>query len=266
MKKTILTVFMLMCLVLTACSGASIEKAAFQAAVESAEAMNASIDEAISPAQELLDSSELALDESTRTDLQIAVSSLRERKKVIPEIPSKVDEILAETEKLTADTDFSEEQKNLQAAQKAFEDSVKQLAQITNPTGDFVVGRLSEIETVGDIQGVTEDNDPNGNLNKQGGYTSSTYFSSTHIEQSDVYGDTTIDKGTDGGGCIEVYATVEEAEARNTYLSAFDGMGALSSGSHVVFGTVVIRTSDRLTATQQNELTEQIKAKLIELR
>lgn len=61
------------------------------------------------------------------------------------------------------------------------------------------------------------------------------------------------------------YAPHQEAEKRNTYLSAFDG-GILDPGSHYVYGTVVIRTSRHLTASQQTALTEKIYNKLIELK
>ena len=70
-----------------------------------------------------------------------------------------------------------------------------------------------------------------------------------------------IDKGTDAGGQIEVYATPEDAVKRDTYLAAFDG-SAFSSGSHVVIGTCVVRTSNELKASQQNELTANIIAEL----
>ena len=83
-------------------------------------------------------------------------------------------------------------------------------------------------------------------------------FSAGAITASyDVYfphiGDTIIDKGTDGGGAIEVYANVEDAESRNEYLAGFDG-GVLASGSHIVVGTCVVRTSDELAASKQKEL------------
>jgi len=74
-----------------------------------------------------------------------------------------------------------------------------------------------------------------------------------------------IDKGTAAGGCIEVYNTVEDAEKRNAYLSAFDG-SALGVGSHNIVGTVVVRTSDGLTATQQKDLESEIINGLVELR
>ena len=35
-------------------------------------------------------------------------------------------------------------------------------------------------------------------------------------------GDSPVSKGTDGGGAIEVYGTLEDAEARCEYLHGFD--------------------------------------------
>lgn len=105
---------------------------------------------------------------------------------------------------------------------------------------------------------VTEDNDPNGNLNKAGGYTSTVYFESSNVNQAEVYGTDLIDRGTDAGGAIEVYANSDDAERRNTYLATYDGT-ILASGSHEVLGTIVIRTSNELTATQQKQLTDAIK-------
>ena len=65
---------------------------------------------------------------------------------------------------------------------------------------------------------------------------------------------------------MEVYSSLNDAEARNTYLAAFDTAGILNSGSHTILGTIVIRTSQKLTATQQNELTQAISNNLLELR
>lgn len=240
--------------------------AAFNEAVKPIEDKNAEADGVINTAQELLDSDAIPLDESTISDLQIAISSLREAQRTIIDIPAKTADIENETKRLKEPLDYSEQIITVQSTQQALEDSIKQLTQITNPTGDFVVERISEIEAISGVQGVTEDNDPNGNLNKQGGYTSATYFTSSLVDQSEIYGDDIVEKGTDAGGCVEVYQTVDEANTRNAYLSSFDGAGIFNSGSHVVFGTTVIRTSDSLTATQQDEMTEQIKKLLIELR
>lgn len=102
-------------------------------------------------------------------------------------------------------------------------------------------------------------------MNKQGGYTASVYFADSQVTEA-VDGSDIVGKGTDGGGNVEVYKTKEEAEKRNTYLSAFDGNGILNPGSHYVYGTTVIRTSRHLTASQQTALTEKVYQKLIEIK
>lgn len=123
---------------------------------------------------------------------------------------------------------------------------------------------MKKVENIVDISAVTEDNDPNGNLNKAGGYTAQIYFSSDLVNQSEVYGTSLIEKGTDAGGSIEVYANVEDATTRNEYLASFDG-GIFASGSHTVVGTVLVRTSDELTASQQQTLEANIIAALTEI-
>ena len=82
-----------------------------------------------------------------------------------------------------------------------------------------------------------------------------------------VAGADLVAKGTDAGGCVEVYKTVEDAKKRNDYLSAFDGLPTvINPGSHYVYGTVVIRVAASLTASQQNALTQKIYEKLIEIK
>jgi hypothetical protein len=63
--------------------------------------------------------------------------------------------------------------------------------------------------------------------------------------------------GTECGGQIEVYATIDDAAKRDEYLSNFDG-GPLAVASHYVFGSMIIRVSNHLTASQQKELTNAI--------
>ena len=73
-----------------------------------------------------------------------------------------------------------------------------------------------------------------------------------------------MNAGTEGGGCVEVYSTAEDAEKRNSYLGSFDG-SVLASGSHEVLGTCVVRTSNLLTASNQKLIAEEIKESLIRL-
>jgi hypothetical protein len=128
-----------------------------------------------------------------------------------------------------------------------------------NPTAAQVSGTVANVSGITDIEIVTEDHDPNGQLGKQGGYTGCLYFRYSLVDQSQLYVaegtdvNSSIDIGTRAGGCIEIYATAKDAERRNTYLAGFDG-GALSSGSHTVLGTLLIRTSSELKASQQKTL------------
>ncbi len=73
------------------------------------------------------------------------------------------------------------------------------------------------------------------------------------IDQDSIDGTTVIDKGTDCGGSIEVYTSVEDAEKRKEYLAGFDG-SLFASGSHAVAGTCLVRTSNELTASQQKKM------------
>lgn len=125
---------------------------------------------------------------------------------------------------------------------------------------------------------VTEDNDPNGNLNKQGGYTGAIYFRLKQVDEVvkkeaikdygedfvnseywenpyDEYKDT-CDAGTSAGGQIEIYKNKSDANKRDKYLEMLDGVP--QSGYHVVEDTLVIRISDDLNATEQKEIVKQI--------
>lgn len=237
----------------------------FNAAQQTVQLENQKLDDAVLSAQEILDSNETPYESSVFTELQTTISSAKESKRSVPTLPEKTVDIIEATDKLNEPLDYSETIAELEIKQLEAENSIQQYAQILNPTGDFVVLRLNDVPSIQEIQSVTEENDPNGQLNKQGGYTSAIFFSSVNVNQNDLIGNSVIEKGTIAGGSIEVYNTIEDAEARNNYLSAFDG-GFLSAGSHNIVGTVVVRTSDELTATQQKDLESEIVNKLVELR
>lgn len=269
MKKISLLLLLALSVVLcfTGCSNEEKEKAItdFNAAVSTVEKNNSDIDTAISNLQSLVDSENPPLDNATIDNATTAITEARTKIVEIPEIPSKTEEIISATEVLLKNSDCSETLTKLQSANDALSTSIKQMQQVTNPTEAFIVERLSGLPNITGMEAVTEDNDPNGNLNKQGGYTATVYFASDLVDQSNVYGKTIVDKGTEAGGAIEVYPTVEDANKRNEYLAGFDGAGMLSSGSHSVVGTIVIRTSDKLTASQQKEMEKNIYNSLIEI-
>lgn len=139
------------------------------------------------------------------------------------------------------------------------------ISQITAPSEKWVIQRIKNISSIKSIMAVTPDNDPNGLLGKDGGYVSCIYFSIDSIDQNSVKGSTIIEKGTDAGGAIEIYPTIEAALNRCEYLSQFDNT-LLYSGSYTVVGTVVIRTSYQLSNQNQVKLTDQIVQALTEIK
>lgn len=174
-----------------------------------------------------------------------------------------LDEINAIIEKIKT-VDYSNATAELRESKTNLENSIKQYSLVNNPSEAYVIECLKRVPGIMGISAATEDNDPNGHLGKAGGYTAAIYFSHEFIDQSTIYGDSIIDKGTDCGGQIEVYATEEDANRRNDYLATLDG-GIFASGSHRVIGTVLIRTSDELKASQQKEVEANVLTELIRI-
>lgn len=228
MKKTKRIVAIALCLLLsvTLMTGCGSEEK---------KAMN----EAVSSATELLEKGEKPLDKSTKKDLEKAIASADEA---------------------SDDAAYAEVTKDINEASKAYEDSIKQLKQVTNPKESFIVERLKTVESATDVEAATEETDPNNKMNKAGGYTSYVAMRSSLVK--DEYGflaeETTVENGTDGGAVVEAFKTVDNAKKRNEYLATFDGTGMLDPGSHTVVGTLVIRTSSELTVTQQKELEQDV--------
>lgn len=251
--------------ILSGCASEEMKAArsAFDAEVERIEAEAVERDAAVAAAEEYLAEKPRPLDESLIPALENAASKAKATEVDIPGMPSDIEGIDAETKKLKK-VGYAESSKAVEEAKAAVSKSVKQRKLVTAPTEEFVIERLGRVSDIDKISAVTEDNDPNGQLNKAGGYTAQVYFTSPMVDQSEVYGTSVIDKGTDAGGSVEVYTTVEDAEKRNEYLAAFDG-GILASGSHVVIGTVVVRTSNYLTASQQKALETDIVSALTAL-
>ncbi|MFU2222606.1 EbhA [Streptococcus pluranimalium] len=238
----------------------------FEVAASQVKKKNDDLNTTISKAETLLKKKEEPLDKETLNKLKASITEAKKKRRQIPKIKDKTEDINKQTKALSKKIDYSAEKKAIEDNTKIYQMSVTQLKQITNPSQAFIEDRLKEIDTIQEVQSVTETNDPNGQLNKQGGYTASVYFSDEQVTES-VFGNDLVDKGTEAGGNIEVYKTKDEAEKRNVYLSAFDGgQGFLDPGSHYVYGTVIIRTSRHLTASQQNALTKKIYEKLIEIK
>ena len=119
----------------------------------------------------------------------------------------------------------------------------------------------SEVATIVSVEMATEATDGNNLLGKQGQYIELGWFTDSRIERNMVVESLlqANPRGTDNGGAIEKFRSTKDAQKRNEYLSKFDGAGILSSGYHEQCGVFVIRVSNKLTASQQNELAEKIK-------
>lgn len=236
--------------------------AAYNVVVSDIQEKNDQLDGEIKKLQELVDNEDKPLDETTIDTAKEALKNAGASKIVIGEMPKATKDILSRTKELSTPVDYSDELTSLSTAYTNLENSKKQYKQVVNPSEEFVMQRILTVDDVADARAVTEDQDPNGNLHKEGGYTSTIYFESKTVNQSDVYvsgeyADVLIDKGTDAGGAIEVYENVEDAEKRRDYLATFDGT-IFANGTHTVIGTVLVRTSNELTATQQKELEQKV--------
>ncbi|KFI41209.1 ebhA protein [Bifidobacterium angulatum] len=239
--------------------------AEYETAVEKVQAKNDNLDAAITDINAVVKGGEKPLDEKTMESAKQAIDTAKKTKHEIGDRPTKISEIRSRTQELSKPLDYQSVTDDLKSRQKELENSILQMKQVTNPNEEFVVTRLKTVPTVTGIKAATEDNDPNGKLHKSGGYTSAVFFCSSNVDQSVLFYDDILENGTDCGGSVEVYETAEAAEKRNDYLGAFDG-GILSSGSHTVIGTVVVRTSNELNATKQKTLTDDVISALTQLQ
>lgn len=219
----------------------------------------------IATAQELVTTEEVPLDETLKPALEDTISDAKTVEFESPAMPSSAEEINAATEELKG-INYDDKIQALKDAETALSNSIEQRKLVTAPSEAFVIERLRGIDGVGEIVALTEETDGNGILGKAGAYYAKVDFASPWIKDPySIYsGKSVAENSTAGGGSVEVFETEELAEKRNDYLANFDG-GWLSSGSHKALGTLVIRTSDELTASQQKKLEADIIASLTKL-
>lgn len=160
------------------------------------------------------------------------------------------------TNKINSDID------TLNAIIKNLKSKETVLDNIVNPDTSVVINRIKEITDISDIGYVTAENDPNQMLGKDGGYSGCIYFTLKNIDLKKVSGKNPIERGTDAGGAVEIFATKEDALSRCDYLNQFKNT-LLYSGSYAAVGTLVIRISYLLDDNQQYNLTAKIVDKLI---
>lgn len=130
-------------------------------------------------------------------------------------------------------------------------------ALVDAPSDARVMECLGQVDGVLQCAAVTEATDSNNSLNKAESYIGRIVFAHIGVNPSAMSESALLSKGTDAGGSIEVFRNEGDAQTRDSYLAVFDGT-ILDPGSHVVVGTLVVRTSSKLTASQQQELQEAI--------
>lgn len=233
----------------------------YDAAKIELEEKNTELETLISDSEALVSEEKKPLDETLIPALENSISETKAVKQEVPDMPDTAENILSTVETMNA-VDYTNAITKLNESKMALEKSIKQYELVDNPTEAYVIECLRKVEHVAEISAVTEDNDPNGNLNKPGGYTATIYYSDDRISlDSSIYGTSVIEQGTDGGGAIEVYSTTEDAERRVDYLATYDG-GLFASGTHTVIGTVLVRTSNELKASEQQDMEDKIIAAL----
>ena len=141
---------------------------------------------------------------------------------------------------------------------EALEFSIKQMKQVTCPSESFVLERVTNIRDqagMTDVIALTEDNDPENYIGKAGWYTVKIIFRHKDVEHYGLESGllTLSEVGNPAGGCVEVYRTEEDAQRRADELKSQEGT-ARSPGARVICGTMVIRVSDDLKTSYQQEL------------
>lgn len=265
---------------------------AFRASAEALLARNARLESAIAKVQDLVDTNPSGASDKVLAKARSAIKTAQKAEHHVPDVAlssaavqgqatamnnvtyeTQMDKLLASMDQLQEGARQQWEQDNPSSATSAesvtvqSEQSTSSSASASSSsssastetilTAKQVAQRIKRVKHVSSTKAATKKNDPNGLLGKKNGYTAAVFFTSDLVDHDDVYGTGILTEGTDGGGCIEVYATKKKAQARNKYLAKFDGK-KISSGSHKVVGTCVVRTSSLLSSSQQKALTRQL--------
>lgn len=234
---------------------------AYNAAYAELSKNNASLEEAINTGVATVNASLPVMDGTLYTTLAEAISAAENALVPLVEQGVTPEETLAAA-KTMAGVDYGEMAQDILDACAQIENSNQLYALVDAPSDERVIACLEQVEGVLQCVAVTEETDNNNNLNKAGSYIGRIIFAYEAVTRSAISDSALLNKGTDAGGSIEVFRNQDDAEKRNSYLAVFDGT-ILDSGSHVVVGTLVVRTSSKLTATQQQELQAAITKALL---
>ncbi len=188
-----------------------------------------------------------------KTDLEAKTAEIEAK---AADILAAADTLKARADKMEA-PDYADVRQALDLAREAYDKDIAILRQITNPSEDFIISRITGLKNVGDVAAATGGNDPGGLLHKPGGCTAVIYFSSPLVTDGSLHSGDVIADGVAGGGVIEVFANVGDALERNNGLAALDATDR-AGGIHIIVGTFVVRISDQLPPSEQLALADEI--------
>jgi len=219
---------------------------------------NIELDNLIKKAEKLVNSKNKALDEVIRKNLVSEIRKAKESKKELTIKPVLIKKIIKETNKLNK-VNYENTIEILKSLYDELNLSIKKYNLVDNPAEEYVVSRLKEINEIYNITPYTEDTDKDRYLGKPKRYYSKIVFQHKKVEHYGLENNlmSITEVGNSAGGCVEIFKTVEDAENRNQELKDLEGTNR-SPGSHKVIGTILIRTSDDLTKSQQEKLEEKI--------
>ena len=132
---------------------------------------------------------------------------------------------------------------------------------IINPSIEYVVNSLRRVTNISDVEVVSDEDKKSDLFYYDGMFKDCAYFTSKLVKD-DIEGQTPVEKGTDAGGCVEIYETVEKAHERYDYLMGFDNT-IYYSGQFIIVGTMIVRTSYLLSDEENSEFVNEIVNALI---
>lgn len=217
--------------------------------------------------EELADAPDKALNEDLRPSLRQAAKDAYNTAAAIkvPAAKSKVEDIDEQVVALKG-VDLTPDIEAINAAKKALSDSFLQYKLVDNPTADYVLECLRRIDCLDKVVALTEETDPTNEIGKPGRYTGKVVAHSVNVEHYgyDSGARTLEDIGNPAGGCVEIYASEDDAQRRDADLKAMEGT-IRNPGAHRVIGTIVLRASENQKTSDMDELVNRMQEELTRL-
>lgn len=134
--------------------------------------------------------------------------------------------------------------------------NIDTIKKICNPNVDEIFNKISSVTYVDKAEIVNEEQKESEIFKYDGIFKDCIYFTIKELEQG-VDGNSPVEKGTDAGGCIEIYENLEKARKRYDYLMGFDNT-IYYSGQFICVGTMIVRTSYKLSDELNNSIVNAI--------